>query len=38
MGQALGSTTVPEPLRRQLRDLLIALTRVDLDALTRPAG
>ena len=35
MGQSLGSTTVPEPLRRQLRDLLIALTRVDLDALTR---
>lgn len=38
IGQSLGSTTVPEPLRRQLRDLLIALTRVDLDALTRPAG
>ena len=35
IGQSLGSTTVPEPLRRQLRDLLIALTRVDLDALTR---
>lgn len=35
MGQSLGSTTVPEPLRRQLCDLLIALTRVDLDALTR---
>jgi AcrR family transcriptional regulator len=35
IGQSLGSTTVPEPLRRQLRDLLVALTRVDLDALTR---
>lgn len=35
IGQSLGSTTVPEPLRRQLRDLLVALTRVDLDAPTR---
>lgn len=35
LGQALGSTTVAPELRVRLHELLIALTRVDLEAVAR---